>query len=166
VNCKFGFRAQRRPGRAPRFTFENLRNPRNLPKNKMNISVEHIAIPAADPVALKNWYERALGAREILNNGQNPPTFIIALANVWFEIYAAEKNLSELGDNKLQGFRHLALRVDSINAAKIELEKRGVKFTEQIKPAAGGGRVLFFADLEGNLLHLVERPKDSELGKK
>jgi glyoxylase I family protein len=166
MNCKFGFRAPRHPGRAPRFTFENPRNPRNLPKNKMNISVEHIAIPAADPIALKNWYERVLGAREIFNNGQNPPTFIIALTNVWFEIYAAEKNLPELGNNKLQGFRHIALRVDSIDAAKIELEKRGVKFTEQIKPAAGDGRVLFFEDCEGNLLHLVERPKDSQLGKK
>ena len=132
----------------------------------MNISVEHIAIPAADPVALKNWYEHVLGAREIFNNGQNPPTFIIALANVWFEIYASEKSLPETANNKLAGFRHIALRVDSIDAAKIELEKRGVKFTEQIKPAAGGGRVLFFEDCEGNLLHLVERPKDSQLGKK
>jgi hypothetical protein len=36
-----------------------------------------------------------------------------------------------------------------------------VKFTEQPKPAGGGGRVLFFADAEGNLLHLVERPQGS-----
>jgi hypothetical protein len=35
-----------------------------------------------------------------------------------------------------------------------------VQFTEEARPAAGGGRVLFFEDLEGNLLHLVERPKD------
>jgi glyoxylase I family protein len=129
-------------------------------EGQVNLSVEHIAIPAADVVALKDWYVRTLGARMIFDNNQNPPTFLIVLSNVWFEIYAAEKNLPELGDNKLQGFRHLALRVDSIDAAKIELEKRGVKFTEQIKPAAGAGRVLFFADLEGNLLHLVERPKD------
>jgi glyoxylase I family protein len=131
----------------------------------VNLSVEHIAIPAADATALKNWYVRTLGARVIFDNGQNPPTFLIALSNVWFEIYAAEKNMPELGDNKLQGFRHLALRVDSLDASKSELEKCGVKFIEQIKPAAGGGRVLFFEDCEGNLLHLVERPKDSQLGK-
>jgi glyoxylase I family protein len=131
----------------------------------VNLSVEHIAIPAADATALKNWYVRTLGARVIFDNGQNPPTFLIALSNVWFEIYAAEKNMPELGDNKLQGFRHMALRVDSLDAAKSELEKCGVKFIKQIKPAAGGGRVLFFEDCEGNLLHLVERPKDSQLGK-
>ena len=131
----------------------------------MNISVEHIAVVAKNPVALKNWYERVLGAREIFNNGQNPPTFLISLCSVWFEIYSAEKSLPDTANGKLAGFRHLALRVDSIDAAKAELEKRGVKFTEEPRPAAGGGRVLFFEDGEGNLLHFVERPKDSQLGK-
>jgi glyoxylase I family protein len=84
----------------------------------------------------------------------------------WFEIYAAEGAPENRGNNKLAGFRHIALRVDSIEAARTELEKSGVKFTEEIRPAAGGGRVLFFEDCEGNLLHLVERPADSRLGKK
>jgi glyoxylase I family protein len=131
----------------------------------MNISVEHIAIPAKNPVALKDWYERVLGAKLIFDNGENPPACLISLGHVWLEIYAAEKSLPETADNKLAGFRHLALRVDSLDAAKTELEKRGVTFTETIKPAGGGGRVLFFADPEGNLLHLVERPKDSSLPK-
>jgi predicted enzyme related to lactoylglutathione lyase len=52
-----------------------------------------------------------------------------------------------------------------MDAAKAELEKRGVKFNEEIRPAAGGGKVLFFEDGEGNLLHLVERPKDWVPGK-
>jgi glyoxylase I family protein len=132
----------------------------------MNFSVEHIAIPATDPVALTNWYERVLGAREIFNNGQNPPACLISLGNTWLEIYAAEVPLPGRGNNQLAGFRHLALRVDSLDAAKAELEKHGVNFTGEIRPAGGGGRVLFFADLEGNLLHLVERPADSTLGKK
>jgi glyoxylase I family protein len=131
----------------------------------MNFSVEHIAIPAANPATLKNWYERVLGARPVWDNGQNPPTCLIALSNVWFEIYAAETPLPERGNNKLAGFRHLALRVDSLDAAKAELTKRGVKFTEEARPAAGGGRVLFFEDLEGNLLHLVERPANWQPGK-
>ena len=126
----------------------------------MKLSVEHIAIPAADPVALKNWYERVLGARPVWDNGQNPPTCLISLGNVWFEIYAADTSLEATRNNKLAGFRHLALRVDSLDAAKAELEKRGVKFTEEARPAAGGGKVLFFADCEGNLLHFVERPAD------
>ncbi|HUB86326.1 MAG TPA: VOC family protein [Verrucomicrobiae bacterium] len=129
----------------------------------MNIAVEHLAIVAKDPVALKNWYERVLGAKTVWDNGQNPPTCLISLGHVWFEIYAAEKSIPETANNKLAGFRHLALRVESLDAAKTELEKRSVKFTEAERPAAGGGRILFFADCEGNLLHLVERPKDFKL---
>jgi len=126
----------------------------------MNISVDHLAIVAKDAAALKSWYERVLGAKPIWDNGQNPPTCLVALGNLWFEIYAAEKSIPETANNKLAGFRHLALRVDSLDAARAELEKRGVKFTEAERPAAGGGRIQFFADPEGNLLHLVERPKD------
>jgi glyoxylase I family protein len=125
----------------------------------MNIAIEHIAIPSPNPTALKNWYEQVLGAREIFNNGQNPPTFLIALpGGGWFEIYAADGAPQHRGNNKLAGFRHIALRVDSLDAARAELVKRGVKFPEAERPAAGGGQVLFFEDCEGNLLHLVERP--------
>jgi glyoxylase I family protein len=132
----------------------------------MNIAFEHLAIPSTNPAGLRDWYVRVLGAREIFNNGQTPPTLLLALpGGGWFEIYAATGTpaLADRGNNKLAGFRHVALRVDSIDAAKAELEKRGVKFTEEIRPAAGGGRVLFFEDCEGNLLHLVERPRDFKL---
>jgi catechol 2,3-dioxygenase-like lactoylglutathione lyase family enzyme len=151
------------------FTFETapalLRHdkPRNL-WLKMNVAFEHLAIPSPNPAGLRDWYVRVLGAREIFNNGQTPPTLLIALpGGGWFEIYASDAPLPERGNNKLQGFRHVALRVDSIDTAKAELEKRGVKFEEEIRAAAGGGRVLFFEDGEGNLLHLVERPAGFKL---
>lgn len=131
----------------------------------MIFNLEHIGIPANDAVALKQWYVRVLGAKHLWDNGQNPPTCLIALGNVWVEIYPADKSAPQTADNKLAGFRHLALRVPSLEAAKAELERRGVKFTEEPRPAAGGGKVLFFADGEGNLLHFVERPADFALGK-
>lgn len=130
----------------------------------MNIALEHIAIPSHDPVALKAWYERALGAREVFNNGQTPPAFLLALpAGGLLEIYISEGTPQHRGDNKVAGFRHVALRVASIESARAELESHGVRFNQDIRPAAGGGRVLFFEDLDGNLLHLVERPRDFKL---
>jgi glyoxylase I family protein len=133
----------------------------------MNCSVEHIGIPAANPVALKNWYLRVLGACPVWDNGQTPPSFLMALAGgAMLEIYPANVvPNSGRGDNQQAGFRHVALRVDSIETAKAELSKHGVKFDEETRPAAGGGKVLFFEDGEGNLLHLVERPSNWQSGK-
>lgn len=130
--------------------------------SELNYSVEHLGLPARDTVALKDWYVRVLGAKLRFNNGQTPPAFFLELGGgLMIEIYAATSVLKDTTNNSLAGWRHLALRVESIEAARTELEQRGVVFTEQPKPAGGGGRVLFFADAEGNLLHLVERPKES-----
>jgi len=127
-------------------------------------SLEHIGLAAHDTTALKSWYEHALGAREVFCNDESPPAYFMELpGGVWIEIYQANFGVKEVADNKLQGWRHLALRVGSIEDARAELQGRGVKFTEPIKPAGGGGRVLFFQDPEGNLLHLVERGPDSKL---
>ena len=128
----------------------------------MDLSVEHIGLAARDTVALRDWYVRVLGAREIFVDGKVPPAFLLELPGGFFaEIYPADSSRSETTNNKLAGWRHLALRVASIEAARDELEGKGVVFEEPIKPAGGGGRVLFFKDCEGNLLHLVERPADS-----
>jgi glyoxylase I family protein len=130
--------------------------------SELNYSVEHLGLPARDTVALKDWYVRVLGAKLCFDNGQTPPAFFLELGGgLMIEIYAATSVLKDTTNNSLAGWRHLALRVESIEAARTELEQRGVVFTEQPKPAGGGGRVLFFADAEGNLLHLVERPKES-----
>jgi glyoxylase I family protein len=131
----------------------------------MQLRVEHLGLPARDPAALKDWYVRVLGAELVYDNGQTPPAFFIRMADgLMLEIYEGDFALKETADNKLNGFRHLALRVDSIEQAKGELAALGVAFPELAKPAGGGGRVLFFSDPEGNLLHFVERPAGMVFG--
>ena len=125
----------------------------------MNFAVEHIGLAARDTVPLKDWYMRVLDTREVFNDGKSPPAFLLEIAGgPVVEIYPGDTTLDATGNNKLTGWQHLALRVDSIEFARDELVRRGVIFDEPIKPAGGGGRVLFFKDSEGNLLHLVERP--------
>jgi glyoxylase I family protein len=127
----------------------------------MNLSIEHLGLAARDPLRLRDWYVRGLGAREVYCNRETPPAFLLALpAGPMLEIYPADSATPATRNNTLAGWRHLALRVDSIESARRELASRGVVFDEPVKPAGGGGRVLFFQDPEGNLLHLVERPAD------
>jgi catechol 2,3-dioxygenase-like lactoylglutathione lyase family enzyme len=128
----------------------------------MEFALEHLGLPARDPAVLKDWYIEILGGQLLYADGPPPSVFFVRLpGGIMLEIYQANASLKETSDNKVAGFRHLALRVGSLEAAAVELKQRGVKFTEDAKLAAGGGRVLFFADAEGNLLHLVERPGDS-----
>ena len=128
----------------------------------MDFALEHIGLSARAPATLRDWYVKTLGARVVFDNRATPPMFLLSLpGGVMVEIYSGDFSLAETANNKLNGWRHVALRVSSIEAAKAELERRGVRFTEEIKPAGGGGRVLFFQDGEANLLHLVERSADS-----
>jgi|SRR6516164_2573756 catechol 2,3-dioxygenase-like lactoylglutathione lyase family enzyme len=131
----------------------------------MQFELEHLGLPCREPLALKEWYTRVLGAEVAYHNDQKAPFLLRLAGGVMIELYEGDFSINETRDNKLNGWRHVAIGVSSIEAGKAELERRGVKFTESVRPAGGGGRVLFFSDPEGNLLHLVERPADSPLRK-
>ena len=125
----------------------------------MIFSLEHLGLAARNTPALRDWYINTLGAELLFSNNENPPAFLLRLpGGAVIEIYPAHDQLEATANNRLAGWRHIALRVDSIESSRAKLESRGVRFEEQPKPAGGGGRVLFFKDEEGNLLHLVERP--------
>ena len=124
----------------------------------MKFLPEHIGLAAMNPTALKDWYERVLGAELICQLDKTPPAFMLSLpGGFWIEIYQADFAQADTAQNKLRGWRHLAFRVESIEAARSELIREHVEIGEPIKPAGGGGRVLFFRDCEDNLIHLVER---------
>lgn len=125
----------------------------------MIFNVEHIGLAARDTSALRDWYVNALEGEVVFASAQTPPAFLIRLpGGIVIEIYPAHSHVDETSNNRLGGWRHIALRVDSIETARAKLESRGVAFPEPVKEAGGGGRVLFFQDAENNLLHLVERP--------
>lgn len=120
-------------------------------------TLEHIGLAARDPAALRAWYERVLGAELVWEISLSPPAALLKLGGATIEIYSADTHSDVVSNNKLSGWRHIGLRVESLEAAKRVLDEAGVIFPEPVKPAGGGGRVLFFKDPEGNLLHLVER---------
>lgn len=126
---------------------------------RMKFSMEHLGLAARDPRALKDWYVRVLDAQCIFENNQSPPGYFVSFAaGSLIEIYLGDSAVPETGINSLAGWRHVAVQVESIETARTALEAKGVQFIDPVKSAGGGGRILFFRDGEGNLLHLVERP--------
>ena len=95
----------------------------------MNFSVEHIGLAARDPAALKDWYVRVLSAKVVFDTGQTPPAFFLELpGGVRLEIYKSDSSVPETANNKLGGWRHLALRVQAIEPARDELAAKGIQF--------------------------------------
>ena len=104
---------------------------------------------------IEGLLDRKIGMTQVFGpTGEAIPVTVL-------EIGPCKRVVADVGDNSVAGIRHFALQVESIEVAKKELEARGVVFTEPVKPAGGGGSVLFFKDAEGNLLHFVERPAGS-----
>ena len=117
--------------------------------------VEHTAIASPDPRKLAQWYVDHL---EFTINFEHAGNYFVKAANgSMLEIIPSE------GDRALQrmkdpGIRHLAILVDDFDAAHERLKAAGVVFLGE--PIANqGNRLLFFADGDGNYLHLIHRQK-------
>ncbi|MBL8291948.1 MAG: VOC family protein [Bryobacterales bacterium] len=116
--------------------------------------LEHTAIASPNPRQLAEWYVDVLGFR--INHTYDGNYFIRAANGTMIEIIPSE---GERKPEKMKdpGIRHMAIDVDDFDAAHEELKRRGVHFfTEPLN--IQGNRLLFFADLDGNILHLITRP--------
>jgi glyoxylase I family protein len=117
--------------------------------------LEHTAIASPDPRALAQWYVDHLEFR--VNFEYDGNYFVRAQNGSMLEIIPSE---GERGSNKLKdpGIRHLAIEVENFDAAAEALKQKGIDFV------AGpyenqGNRLVFFTDRDGNLLHLISRPR-------
>ncbi|TXT51463.1 MAG: Glyoxalase/bleomycin resistance protein/dioxygenase [Spirochaetes bacterium] len=121
-------------------------------------TIEHVGIAADDTAALASWYEQALGFSEFFRTeGEQPTIFLEDGSGTAVEIFARNKAESKPGFDHRTGM-HLAIAVEDFDAAVADLEHRGVIFLGEPKQVFFSGRAWFFADPEGNRLHIVHRP--------
>jgi glyoxylase I family protein len=121
----------------------------------MFLGLEHTAIASPDPAALAQWYVDTLGFH--INYQYDVFYFVKAPNGTMLEIIPSE---GEKGPNtfKVPGIRHLAIAVEDFDEAYRRLQSLGVRFLGE--PANNqGNRLVFFADRDGNILHLVAREK-------
>jgi glyoxylase I family protein len=115
--------------------------------------LEHTAIASPDPQKLAQWYVDHLDF--VINYTYAGNYFVKAANGSMLEIIPSE---GERGAQKMKdpGIRHLAILVDDFDAAQADLRKKGVAFLgEPINNQ--GNRLVFFADGDGNFVHLVHR---------
>lgn len=117
--------------------------------------LEHTAIASPDPQRLARWYVEHL---EFTIHFEYDGNYFVRAANgSMLEIIRSE------GDRAAQkmkdpGIRHLAILVDDFDAAREQLKQAGVEFLGE--PVNNqGNRLVFFADGDGNFVHLVHRQR-------
>jgi glyoxylase I family protein len=117
--------------------------------------VEHTAIASPDPRKLAQWYVDHL--EFIINYEYGGNYFVKAANGTMLEIIPGKAAAAppQFDD---PGIRHLAIMVDDFDAAHRQLQAAGVGFLGE-PVNRQGNRLLFFADGDGNILHLIQREK-------
>ena len=121
----------------------------------MFTGLEHTAIASPNPQKLAQWYVDHLDFA--INHTYDGNYFVKAKNGSMLEIIPSE---GERAAQKMKdpGIRHLAILVEDFDRAHAHLREQGVTFiTEPINNQ--GNRLVFFADGDGNYVHLVYRVK-------
>lgn len=117
--------------------------------------LEHTAIASPQPAQLAQWYVDHLGFRINFEYAGN--YFVKAPNGSLLEIIPSEGERAPQA-MKDPGIRHLAIAVDDFDMAYQQLKGKGVTFlTEPFETQ--GNRLVFFADGDGNFVHLIQRAR-------
>ncbi len=121
----------------------------------MLIGIDHTAIASQHPFQLAQWYERSLEFRIAAEN--EGKYFLQAANGTLLEIIPGEGAIAPPRLNDA-GVRHVALLVEDLAESCADLQKRGIEFiTGILKVESLRLQLIFFRDLDGNLLHLIHR---------
>ncbi|MBK9166236.1 MAG: VOC family protein [Bryobacterales bacterium] len=115
--------------------------------------LEHTAIASPDPKKLADWYVDHLEFH--INYTYAGNYFVKAANGTMLEIIPS---VGERGSNLMKdpGIRHLAIAAEDFDAAHEQLKKQGVQFLGEPFQVEGN-RLVFFADGDGNIVHLIHR---------
>lgn len=117
--------------------------------------LEHTALASPEPKRLAQWYVDTLGFR--INHEYDGNYFVKAPDGAMLEIIPSQGDAPETA-MRTPGIRHIAVSVSDFDAGQEQLKAKGVKFLGEPLNLKGN-RLLFFADGDGNILHLIARPQ-------
>ena len=120
--------------------------------------LEHTAIASPNPEKLAQWYVEHLGFH--INFSYAGNYFVKAPNGSMLEIIPSTGDMpaQTTANFKDPGIRHLAIASDDFDQAHGQLKSKNVTFVGE-PFTTQGNRLVFFNDLDGNLLHLIQREK-------
>jgi len=127
--------------------------------------LDHVAIAAADVEAMVQWYQRVLELKVVERAGPNAPqrqrVYLIGPGGLgdgmMIEVMPRNETPRHERNSHEPGLSHVAWCVADFDAALAHLQSQRVEFLGGIVQAVGGGRLISFADCEGNMMQIVER---------
>lgn len=130
--------------------------------------IEHVAIFSSDTARLREWYERHLDMKTVLDNGAGVYFLLMADGSMIELVPGSEASLTGPKPRvKDSGLRHVALTVSATDfgAAVHRLVEAGVEVVGDSPRQFPEGMATFhFRDPDGNILHLISRPRRLSLG--
>ena len=119
--------------------------------------IEHFAIYAADPTALKDFYVEAMSLRVIFASNGDPPAYFLADDHgMAIEVLGRPPGTSGVNQRWVC---HLAFWVDDVPAKRAELESLGIVFETETMVDNDDAKTAFFTDPGGNRGQIVWRRK-------
>ncbi|HUO09323.1 MAG TPA: VOC family protein [Phycisphaerae bacterium] len=140
---------------------------------RISTRLDHVAIAADNTDAMVKWYEEVLGLVVHVASGPNAPqtqkVYLIGPPaggggggggvgqGMMIEVMPKNATPRHERNSHEPGLSHVAWAVEDFDAALGHLKGKNVKFLSDVIAAIGGGRIISFADCEGNMTQIVER---------
>ncbi len=125
----------------------------------------HIAFGCRNLAAQEAFYTKHFGFKRsrTFNAGKPNEFFMLKLGTVRLELFPTDpaKTTGQKGGEQPIGFKHLAFDVENIDPILEGIKADGAQ-ADPIIDCGWGVRILFFRDLEGNIIELMENYKDEE----
>jgi catechol 2,3-dioxygenase-like lactoylglutathione lyase family enzyme len=129
----------------------------------MKWHLEHMGLAARDTTALARWYQEKLQFRLICKTDEEPPAYFLEEPGGMIIEIVPGCGEDSLPTRRDAGWRHAAMIVEDFDDTYQALKDAGVNIEPPF--VNGTNHVAFLRDLEGNLLHLIERGEPLEKGK-
>lgn len=120
--------------------------------------IEHFALFAEDPAALRDFYEITFGFRTIVDNSlASPPGYFLAdEGGVALEIIGRPAGAEVVNQRHVC---HLAILVEDVPAMKAKVEAEGLAFEGDTVVKNEAMTTCFFRDPAGNRIQIVTRAR-------